>query len=160
MTAVVGSRACWASLTLLGLAACGAIEEPSQIPDADPLVFREEIYPILLDDCAFPACHGNGDRFLAVYGPGRTRQSPETLPYDPPTPEELAFSFTRARSMLLSEEGVRQSPFLRKPLAVAAGGAGHEGDDPWGQAIFASKDDPRFQAMFFWAALGEQGEDP
>lgn len=156
---VLRLAACW-FLVSLCLVACDPAEDPPGIPVADPVVFREEVYPVLLADCAFPACHGDPDRFLAVYGPGRTRLSPETLPYDPPTPEELAFSFTRARSMLLSEEGVRQSPFLRKPLAVSAGGAGHEGDDPWGRAIFASKSDHRFQALFFWAAMSEQGGEP
>ena len=34
----------------------------------------------------------------------------------PPTAEELSLSYTRARSMLISPDGPRQAPLLRKPL--------------------------------------------
>lgn len=137
------------------LAACAAPEGALAIPDADPAGFRDRVYPILLADCGFPACHGDPRRFFSVFGPGRTRLDPATAIYDPATPDELAHSFTRARSMLISPEGVRRSPLLRKPLAVEAGGAGHAGADPWGANVFGSKTDPRFVALFFWATAGE-----
>jgi hypothetical protein len=146
-------------LVLLLLAgACEPAPNDPEPPATDPDEFREVVYPILLADCAFVACHGTSDRFFAIYGPGRARLDPASLPYDPPTPEELAFSHARARSMLVSPQGPRQAPLLRKPLAVSAGGAGHGGDDVWGAAIYASKTDPRYEALFFWATAGE--EDP
>ncbi|MFV8749653.1 hypothetical protein ACNOYE_03765 [Nannocystaceae bacterium ST9] len=141
------------------LAACEPPEASVDIPAADPDEFEAIVYPILLADCGFPACHGNPERFFTVYGPGRTRLSPEQMPYDPPTPDELALSYTRARSMLISPEGVRKSPLLRKPLAVAAGGSRHAGEDAWGANVFATKQDPRFEALFFWA-IGEAEEGP
>lgn len=125
------------------------------VPEPDRETFAYDVYPILLADCGFPACHGSEERFFSVYGPGRTRLSPATSPYDPPTPEELQLSYERARSMLVSERGVRESPLLMKPLAPSAGGAGHEGDDPWGAPIFASKSDPDFETLFFWAVASE-----
>lgn len=137
------------------LAACDPGDGGPAVPDADPVVFEREVYPILLADCGFVACHGDSSRFFAVYGPGRTRLDPETEPYDPPTPAELALSFTRARSALAGPEGVRRAPLLAKPLAVSAGGAGHEGDDPWGASIYLSKEDPRYTALFFWAIATE-----
>lgn len=143
-------------LALLGSLACEPAPADPEPPEVDPDVFRSEVYPILLADCAFPACHGAPERFFFVVGPGRTRLDPAQLPYDPATPEELALSFARARSMLVSPEGVRMAPLLRKPLAVAAGGAGHAGDDAWGAAIYASKQDVRWQTMFFWATEGEE----
>ncbi len=122
-----------------------------EVPVADPQVFQREVYPVLLANCGFAACHGTADRFFAVFGPGRVRLSAETAPYDPPTPDELALSFTRARSMLIAPEGVRRSPLLRKPLAISAGGAGHGGEDSWGANVFATKQDARFATLFFWA---------
>ncbi|MDX2091200.1 MAG: hypothetical protein SFX73_25300 [Kofleriaceae bacterium] len=139
-------------MTALLLSSCTAEEgEALEVPAADAARFRTEIYPMLLADCGFPACHGTRARFFSVFGPGRTRLDPATAPYDPATPDELAVSYTRARSMLLSPDGVRRSPLLRKPLAVEVGGAGHEGVDVWGGNVYASKQDPRFQALFFWA---------
>jgi hypothetical protein len=135
--------------------ACQAPEGELLVPEADPGVFAAEIFPILLADCGFPACHGDPDRMFAVVGPGRRRLSPESLPYDPATPEELAFSYTRARSMLVAEEGPGQGLLLRKPLAEEAGGAGHAGDDAWGAPIFATKTDPRYETIFFWATASE-----
>lgn len=140
-----------AAVALAIAAGCAPAPEPLVIPAADPAQFRDEVYPILLGDCGFPACHGSRDRFFAVFGPGRARLSANTAPYDGATPDELAESYSRARSMLLSPDGVRRSPLLRKPLAIAAGGAGHGGEDAWGANVYASKRDPHFTAVFFWA---------
>ncbi len=145
----------------LFLSGCAESGEALLLPAVDPTVFEATVYPVLLSDCGFPACHGNPDRFFAVYGPGRRRLSSSTLPYDPATPEELALTFTRARSMLVDPEGPAKAPLLRKPLAVKAGGAGHGGDDPWGEPIFQTKQDPRYKALFFWAtATTGAGEEP
>jgi hypothetical protein len=144
-----------AVLALVALAACEPEQAPLALPAPDQASFETSAYPVLLADCGFPACHGSHERFLALFGPGRQRLSPDSLAYDPPTPEELALSFTRASSMLVSEEGVRRAPLLRKPLAVEAGGSGHEGDDPWGRAIYTTKQDPRYEALFFWAITAE-----
>ncbi|MCX5746261.1 MAG: hypothetical protein NT062_27605, partial [Proteobacteria bacterium] len=141
---------------LVLLMGCVEAEAPLEIPAADPIAFRTTVYPILLADCGFPACHGDARRFFSVFGPGRTRLDPMSAPYDPATPDELAQSYTRARSMLLAPTGVRRSPLLRKPLAVAAGGAGHGGADAWGANLYASKDDPRFRALFFWATAAAE----
>lgn len=145
-------------LLLAALGACAYEPETLEVPVVDPVVFRDEVYPVLLSSCGFVACHGDPRRFFAVYGPGRTRLDPATDLYAPPTPEELALGYTRARSMLLSPDGVRRSPLFRKPLAIDAGGAGHRGDDPWGAAPFLTKQDPRFRALFFWATAGTEGE--
>lgn len=133
------------------LAGCATPDGELVVPGADPATFQTMVYPILLRDCGFAACHGDRRRFFTVFGPGRTRLNRDTGPYDPATADELAQTYTRARSMLLSPDGVRRSPLLRKPLAVSAGGAGHRGDDHWGASVFASKSDPRFQTLFFWA---------
>lgn len=121
------------------------------IPAADATVFQTTVYPILLRDCGFTTCHGTSDRFFSVFGPGRTRLDPETAPYDPATPYELAISYTRARSMILGPAGPTSSLLLRKPIPLASGGAGHKGNDPWGRSVYASIDDARYVALYRWA---------
>jgi hypothetical protein len=144
-------RAAILVLASLAPAACSYAREELTIPDADTRQFVDDAYPILLADCGYPTCHGSSERFFQIYGPGRTRLDPMTDAYAPVTAQELALSFARARSMLIGPKGPRRAPLLRKPLAVAAGGAKHEGDDPWGNAIYATKRDPRWELLFFWA---------
>jgi hypothetical protein len=154
----VSARGGFRALGFAALAAAAGCTTPDgsfAVPRPDPVTFEQKAYPILLADCAYGGCHGDPERFFSVYGPGRTRLVAGTPPYDPATAEELAISYARASSMLLSPDGVRRGPLLRKPLAVAAGGAGHRGDDPWGSAIYATKRDPRWEALFFWAITAE-----
>lgn len=131
-------------------------EADIEIPPADPRSFEADVYPILLADCGFAACHGDARRFFVVYGPGRQRLDAATPVYEPATAEELALSFTRARSMLVSEYGARHSPLLRKPLSVDVGGAEHAGIDGWGDDVYATKRDPRWETLFFWATEAER----
>jgi hypothetical protein len=145
------SRACPGVAIALMVAACAPADDPVAVPEADPIVFRDQVYPILLADCGFNGCHGSTERFFAVFGTARGRLDPATDLDAPPTPEELAVTFTRARSMLISPDGIDHAPLLRKPLAIAAGGARHAGTDPWGKAVFSSQQDPRFQILAAWA---------
>ncbi|MBK9032122.1 MAG: hypothetical protein IPL61_12520 [Myxococcales bacterium] len=149
----------WPALALLALATaalgCSVPDDEVVVPDADPVVFKDAVYPILLRDCAFTACHGNPDRFLVVFGPGRARLREDTDLDAPVTAEELAVTYTRTRSMLMSPAGIKRAPLLRKPLAEADGGVRHRGTDPWGNAIFPSKDDPRFIVLAQWALAGQ-----
>jgi hypothetical protein len=138
-------------LGLLLLSACAVDAPPLRVPAPDANQFALEVYPILLRDCGFPACHGDSRRFFRVFGPGRTRLSPELLPGDPATADEVQHSYDRARSMLTGESSVAASPLLRKPLSKSAGGAGHAGEDSWGNNIYPSPQDPRYQALRAWA---------
>jgi hypothetical protein len=132
------------------LAACGSAQiEPPPTPDAAS--FEASAYPVLLRDCAFPACHASNDRFFQVYGPGRVRLDPMLDVYDPATPVEVQLSYERARSMLSSPQ-VEDSLLLRKPLEASAGGAAHKGDDELGRNVYRSKQDAGYQALLQWAA--------
>jgi hypothetical protein len=137
-------------LLLASLTACTQPSGELYVPDRDPIEFRDAVYPVLMRDCAFPACHGTPDRFFAVYGPGRTRLDPTTGIYDPPTSTEIALAFSRAESMLLSPEGPEASLFLRKPIPRSQGGAGHRGDDPFGTPVYRTTDDARYAALYHW----------
>lgn len=121
------------------------------VPGADANVFKTAVYPILLRDCGFTTCHGTADRFFSVFGPGRARLDPATGAYDPATPYELALTYTRARSMLLGPDGPASSLFVRKPIPIAEGGAGHKGDDPWGHTVYRTVDDARYVTLYRWA---------
>lgn len=144
------------ALAAATLAACDLGETTVDIPEPDPTVFREQVYPILLADCGFNGCHGDRHRFFSVFGPARGRLDPATDLDAPVTPEELAVTFTRARSMLISPDGIQRAPLLRKPLAIEDGGVEHDGTDPWGKGVFSGKDDPRFQTLAAWALAGAQ----
>ncbi|HEY4181096.1 MAG TPA: hypothetical protein VGM90_29835 [Kofleriaceae bacterium] len=135
---------------------CSVTPGTLDIPNANPQVFEDTVYPVLLADCAFNACHGNRDRFFSVFGPGRERLDPNTAEYDPVTPYELAHSYTRAESMLYDEEGPGFSLFVRKPIPLALGGAGHKGDDLYGGTVYSSIDDPHYLALYRWATGGAQ----
>jgi hypothetical protein len=139
---------CCLALTAIPIAPACATSDGGPLPVPEPSydAFVSTVYPVLLRDCGFPECHGRPERFFQVFGPGRARRSPATEPYAPATPDELAHGFGRARSMLLGE-----ALLLRKPLAVAVGGAGHEGDDAWQQAVYPSRTAAGYLALEAWA---------
>ncbi|MDH5673307.1 MAG: hypothetical protein OEZ06_14230 [Myxococcales bacterium] len=136
-----------ASLLLGGCFETGV--DPS-LPSPDRERFESEIWPILLRDCGFGACHGSPERFFRVVGPGHIRLDPETRTGDPVTAAELNFSYDRTRSMLDAEDP-EGALLLRKPLSVEAGGAGHEGTDEYGRDIYPDASDPRYQMLADWA---------
>lgn len=120
------------------------------IPDGRQFV--DEVYPVLLRDCAFSSCHGSRDRFLQVLGPGRPRLDPESTEVtDPMTHEEVVFSYERARSLLATGATATASLLLMKPLELSAGGQGHRGADDYGRNVFRSKHDPGIQTILRWA---------
>lgn len=147
-----------ALLAVLALA-CGEDEPTPQLSEPSFSAFVGDAYPILLRDCGFPACPGDTRRFFQVYGPGRTRLSSATLPYDAPTTDEQQLSYDRARSMLSGADSDRLL-LLRKPLAEAAGGTRHAGDDPWQQPIYRTATDPSFLALRAWALAAQPASMP
>jgi hypothetical protein len=140
-------------LTLLAVVVlgCGGEAPIAQPPDVDRARFEAEVYPILLRDCGFSACHGDPDRYFRLFGPGRTRLDAATTLYAPATTEEIDASFDRARSMLAGVTDPRQALLLRKPLESSAGGAAHQGLDALGRNVYASTEDPAWQVLAAWA---------
>lgn len=115
--------------------------------------FAAEVYEVVLRDCGFPSCHGAPERFFRVYGPGRTRLPgddgvfPE--PFDTPTVDEQALTFQLALSMI-NEHDLADSPLLRKPLAVEAGGYGHLGIDSYGRDVYRTTQDTGYVKLARW----------
>lgn len=139
------------------LGACADSDVEVKVPSPDVLSFEVSVYPILLRDCGFPACHGDTRRFFRVFGPGRTRYRPKDITplFAPPTGEELTASYERARSMLASDGRVEDSPLLAKPLIE-----GHEGHDEWGVNVYRSASDPSYQTLLRWAYSMRGGVAP
>lgn len=133
---------------LLALSACADSATELHVPTPDAVSFEQNVYPVLLRDCGFPECHGNPSRFFHVYGPGRTRINPKVDRINAPaTAEELTATYRRARSMLAYEDNDQGSALLlNKPLHAA-----HEGTDEWGNNVYQSASDPRYQVILTWA---------
>jgi hypothetical protein len=148
-----GAGAFAGPLALAALIACTGETPIAEPPEVDRAAFEAEVYPVLLRDCAFPACHGNPARFFRIYGPGRTRLDRRSGTYAPPTGAELDAAFDRARSMLSGAPDPARSLLVRKPLEASAGGAAHMGTDALGRNVYASTEDPGWRAIARWAGV-------
>lgn len=146
----------WLHLAFIAVLVCGCaapVAEPRAVSRADRASFDTQIHALLLRDCGFHACHGSTARFFQVFGPGHGRLDTTTRPLDDLTPQELELSYTRALSMIDARDPAH-SELLLKPLAVAAGGQGHEGIDGLGRNVYESKDDPSFRILSTWVMTG------
>jgi len=138
-----------AALVLSTLSGCGGDTPELALAQPDFASFEANVYPVLLRDCSFIACHGSTERFFQVFGPGRARLDPLTMPIDPPTASEVLHSYNRALSMI-DARAPGESLLLRKPLSLAAGGTGHEGVDAWMRAVYVTRQEPGFVALEAW----------
>jgi hypothetical protein len=136
----------WLSLIL----GCGAGPYDLPPPTPDGQQFAQQVYPVLLRDCGFAACHGDHRRFFHIFGPGRVRLVPTMDPFDPATNEEIQLSYDRARSML-RVNALDQSLLLRKPLEPIAGGVGHRGLDELGRNVYLDANAPNLVLLRNWA---------
>lgn len=124
-----------------------ACDDPERVvPAPDRARFGAEVYPLLLRDCSFPACHGDPRRPLFVPGPGRTRLGTPESPLDEPTRDEVDLAYDRARAWLLAE-GDEPPPLLHKPGPRAA----HEGRDEHGRNVYEDPDSPGLAILKSWA---------
>jgi hypothetical protein len=137
------------ALLACSLVGCGGDAPELVVAQADFPRFQSQVYPVLLRDCSFIACHGSSERFFQVYGPGRARLDPMTGSLDEVTMDELIQSYNRALSMI-DVQSPSRSLLLRKPLAPSAGGSGHEGVDAWMRDVYASKQEPGYVALEVW----------
>ncbi len=147
-------------LTVLASAggACTLDVGESATPKREFQQFQREVYPVLMRDCGFPACHGDPRRFFRVWGPGRARLPTDTgLPeaFDLPTGDEIGASYQLALSMI-NDEQPEHSLLLQKPLAIDAGGSGHIGVDKYGRDVYRTADDSGYVALARWVFSGEE----
>jgi hypothetical protein len=144
-------------LIVCSLLASACVDEPPPAgpPELDRGAFGATVYPVLLRDCGFPACHGDTNRFFQLHGPNRTRLDPSTPLDEPPTRAEIDAAYERARSMLASAPSAEESLLLRKPLEVDLGGAPHMGIDDNGRDVYGSREAAGYQALLAWATDSE-----
>ncbi len=104
-------------------------------PDHDPStsdfkVFTQVANPILSKTCAAGNCHGTMTNALYLTAGV--------------TPEQIRWNYFAAVDYLAATPP--ESEMLRRPLATSQGGSYHEGG-----ALFASVNDPNYQALVQWA---------
>lgn len=154
------------SMSLLlatGLSACAPAGDDGVLAAPDEAVFNTQTYDVLLRDCGFVECHGREGRFLRVFGPGRARLY--EIDYSDPTAEgrrqmdEKLASYRSARAVIYPDRP-EESDLLRKPLDVAAGGAGHKGTDVYGRDVYPDRDDPNFMILEAFAKSAAAGDSP
>lgn len=107
-------------------------------PDFDPSIatgplfdrFRSDVHPVLRETCAGSSCHGNplADLYLAC------------------GEDEAQLQWNYWIALQFVTRPVSISELLRRPLSKRRGGTFHEGG-----SIFASTEDPRYQAIRGWA---------
>jgi hypothetical protein len=141
---------CACVVIVVSAASVGCDGEAPVVPAPSRAMFAGEVYPILLRDCGFAACHGDPARAFHLFGPGRLRLDPNTELLDPATEDELAASYERTRAMLLRPAGEDSMLLIRKP---GPGGA-HQGIDANGHNVYAEADDPALQVLAAWAEAG------
>lgn len=133
----------WSLWASWGLCACGE-PETEALPRADFARFASAVQPVLEARCANPSCHGNDNRALEIYAPELHRLNPdEVFLKTALTHTELRANFLRASAFIDDFDG--SSSLLRKPLAEAQGGMGHEGG-----VCFESRDDAEWQVLRGW----------
>lgn len=155
-----------------GAACSSGVPAPSGPPTLDADVFRQAVYPVMLRDCGFPACHAstpmglaaandpNGTRdtaALRVTGPGRLRLARETPLNAPPTDAEIEDARVRATGLVYEGEDCDASPLLRKPLEVDEGGAPHHRLSPHFRDTYRDKDVEGYRILQAWVCTQQGG---
>lgn len=144
-------------LSALLLASAMSCADPASgsvdVPMRNTSDFENQVWPVLRRDCGFHACHGSPDRFFRVYGIGRARLFPEDEQLMSGTNSHVAlerdYTMQFALSMIDHDDPSR-SLLLRKPLAVAAGGAGHLGVDKFGRNVYRTTESEGYTVLARW----------
>jgi hypothetical protein len=105
--------------------------DPATEPSAaDFAIFEAEVSPVLGKSCAAANCHGSPANSLHLTCGD--------------SPEEVRWNYFAAQDYVSQDPPL--SEIVRRPLSAAAGGTYHEGG-----ALFASTNDPGYQALLRWA---------
>ncbi len=127
-------------------------EPTGDSPALDIEAFRCDAQPVLMARCSFYPCHGDPNRPLVVYAPGRLRWDavPAGTQQAGQTEAELGANYQAAIKFALGAEPSR-SLLVRKPLDVRAGGVYHFGESIYEAGdVFDSTDDPGYQRLLAW----------
>ncbi|PKN56699.1 MAG: hypothetical protein CVU56_14880 [Deltaproteobacteria bacterium HGW-Deltaproteobacteria-14] len=149
---------------------CAVDNPPEALPEPSFEYFACAVQPVLDRECSNSACHGNVARGLQILSPSRMRiaseyalarlaiseDDVESGIHPPLTGVEVSFNYEQCRGWATAVTPNRPAPLLDKPLAVSAGGVYHttHGD------VFASPDEPGFQAIAAWLRGATAAECP
>lgn len=134
--------------SLPGLACVGGPGSQSPVPGADFDAYVEDVQPVFEARCSERNCHGNDDRPLGLYAPGRHRLDGEQADPDAPLlDDELRANFDRTRAFLAFVATPESCELLTKPLAVHAGGVDHGAG-----AVFTSTIDDEYLDILDWVS--------
>lgn len=144
-----------AALVLLGaVALASCVENPEVDPSLDEPYFRCRVEPVLVESCAFFACHGDGARPFRVYGPNRLRLGIDEARRGVSLGATEHEANLRAASAFASAtDGYPEPLLVAKPLDPALGGAFHGGVElgSYGD-VFVDADDPQLTVLREWIA--------
>lgn len=144
---------CAIGLCLVAATGCAPKEPWALTTAASPSpLFVDKVYPVLLRDCAFFACHGSEERLFQVWGPKRRRLFEGDLSGDEERSRiamELKQTYMLAISFVDINDPAR-SLLLRKGLDPQAGGTGHLGLDKFGRNVYRSGESPGYLALSEW----------
>lgn len=141
------------ALLLLAPACAGPDVSLEPIPIASIDVFAAEVQPHIAERCGSGACHGRGDRPLALFVPGAHRVDPDDTYLDESlTRWELEENARRLSAFALGTSAA-DSLAIRKPLAVGSGGLWHSGGETFTDLL-----DPACIAMSAWLDARPLGE--
>jgi hypothetical protein len=139
-------------MMITALAGCvTGLDAPAPAAALDRDYFRCNVQPVLAARCAFPACHGNARRPLALYAVGRMRYGIGwDQPTAPLTDQELGYNFDVATGFTTTT-ATGQAWLLAKPLTTDAGGYYHRGADLYGAGnVFDATTDRGYQQLAAW----------
>jgi hypothetical protein len=138
------------------IAACAAgcvsdLDDPAELAPLDEPFFRCEVQPIMTRSCGAFACHGDGERFLRIFGRNRLRlDGDESMRNALMSDPERAHNFDAVRAFVDPSNPV-DSLLLAKALDQEAGGYYHGGATEFERGdVFLSIEDPDYQTLLAW----------
>jgi hypothetical protein len=145
---VIRALAC---LLVAAAAAC-ALDNPPAPQALDEAFFRCRVEPVLIDSCAFYACHGTPERALRLYAPNRLRldvgEAERALAL---TEDEHAHNYRAAIRFAQPVDGYAEALLVDKPLDAALGGAFHRGAEDYGGGdVFVDEADRDLDTLRRW----------
>jgi hypothetical protein len=144
--------------TLLIAIACTQANVETDPPELDFAAFRCRVQPVLVKQCAAPACHGNGDRYFRLYARNRLRFGVGDLERASPLTEaEVRANYDAARALVTGLGAAEDSMLVKKPLEEEAGGYYHGATQTFrtqGYNVFVDQADPEYEIIRDWA-LGD-----
>ena len=144
-------RQLYAVVGILALSGC-ALDNPAAPQALDEAFFRCRVEPVLVDSCAFYACHGSEDRPLRLYAPNRLRLAvTEAERAIALTERERLHNYESALRFAGAEPGYSEPLLVVKPLDASAGGGFHRGAEDYGGGdVFLAADDPDLETLRAW----------